>query len=144
MEESQSPADAPGLGKRIAELRERCGWTQKQLADRAGMSVTFLSEVENGKRNLSSAKLLRIADELGASLDYLVRGKHVEARQRPPVSVPPELDDAAEEQGWSYPQTRALLQAQELIRARRSPGGADVPRTYTKRDWIDLYRRLFE
>ena len=72
----QGPGEAtPGLGERIAGLRDRKGWTQKTLADRAGCSVTYLSEIEGGKnRNVSSAKLLRIADELGASLDYLMRG----------------------------------------------------------------------
>lgn len=142
---SQSPSDVPpDLGKRIADLREQRGWTQKQLADRAGLSVTFLSEVENGKRNLSSGKLLRIADELGASLDYLQRGIQTEPPQRTVVRVPPELSDAAEEQGWTYAQTRALLQVSDLIKERRSPEGAEVPKTYTKHDWIKLYQRLFE
>jgi transcriptional regulator with XRE-family HTH domain len=143
---SQEPTEdaAPELGKRITELRERRGWTQKQLAEKAGFSVAFLSEIENGKRNVSSAKLLRIADELGASLDYLMRGEQAEVRERRPVEVPPELDDAAREQGWSYEQTWAVLQARQLVRARRSPKGTEVPQQYSKEDWIDLYRRLFE
>jgi len=135
--------DAQALGKRVAELRDERGLTQKQLADRAGLSVTFLSEVENGKRNLSTGKLLRIADELGTSMDYLARGTTTETRPRPPVKVPPELSDVAEEQGWTYAQTRALLQTSELIRERRSPSGAEVPKIYTKHDWLELYRRLF-
>jgi transcriptional regulator with XRE-family HTH domain len=140
---SQAPDDPHALGKRIAELREERGYTQKHLAERAGLSVTFLSEVENGKRNLSTGKLLRIADELNTSMDYLARGTHTETRPRTPTKVPPELSDAAEEQGWSYAQTRGLLQTSELIRERRSPGGAEVPKTYTKQDWLDLYGRLF-
>ena len=140
---SQVPDEPAGMGKRIAELREQRGWTQKQLADRAEMSVTFLSEVENGKRNLSSAKLLRLADELATSTDYLLRGEHTPNPQRPPVKIPPALSDAAEEQGWTYSQTTALLQTHELILARRTPTGDDAQAPYTKRDWIDLYRRLF-
>ena len=136
-------SDMNPLGKRIAEHRERRGWTQKQLADKAGLSVTYLSEVENGSRNLSSAKLLRIADELGASLDYLMRGEQAVVRERRTIEVPSELDEAAEQEGWSYPQTSALLQARHLIRARRTPGGADVPVVYTKDDWIALYKKLF-
>jgi len=91
--------DAVGMGKRIADLREERGWTQKQLAERAGLSITFLSEVENGKRNISYGKLLRIADELGTSMDYLARGVQSDPRPRPPVEFPSALSDAAEEKG---------------------------------------------
>ena len=136
--------DLPGMGKRIAELREGLGLTQKQLAEAAGLSVTFLSEVENGRRNISSIKLLRIAEELNTSMDYLARGTETEPRQRTPTKIPPELSDAAEEQRWSYAQTRGLLQTSEMIRERRSPSGTEVPKTYSKQDWINLYGRLFK
>ena len=87
---------------------------------------------------------MRIADELGASLDYLQRGIQTDPPQRTIVRVPPELSDAAEEQGWTYAQTRALLQVSDLIKERRSPEGTEVPKTYTKHDWVTLYQRLFE
>jgi transcriptional regulator with XRE-family HTH domain len=135
---------APGLGMRLTELRESRDLTQKQLAEKAGFSVAFLSDVENGKRNLSSGKLLRLADELGASLDYLLRGEHSSVRERRPVEIPPELDEAAQEQGWTYQDAVTLLQARHLIKARRSPDGSDVPKTFKRQDWLDLYRRLFE
>ncbi len=132
------------LGKRIAELREDRGMTQKDLADRAGLSVTFLSEVENGKRNISMGKLLSIADQLETTTDYLARGTHSETRPRVADKFPPELSDAAEEQGWSYAEAKTLLQVRELVHERRAPNGAEVSKTYTKQDWIELHRRLFE
>jgi transcriptional regulator with XRE-family HTH domain len=144
MSQQDNEVIAPGLGKRLTELREERGWTQKQLAEKAGLSVAFLSEIENGKRNLSSGKLLHLADELGASLDYLMRGEQSPMRERRPVEIPPELDEVAQEQGWSYQDAVALLQARHLIKARRSPDGADVPKIYKRHDWIDLYKRLFE
>ncbi len=119
--------------------------TQKALADRAGFSVTYLSEIESGKdRNVSSAKLLRIADELGASLDYLMRGVETAVRERRTVEIPPDLDQVAQEHGWTYHQTANLLQARQLIRARRTPTGKEVPEVYSAGDWVELYRRLFE
>ena len=136
--------DALGMGKRIAELREERGWKQKELAERAGLSVTFLSEVENGRRNISSAKLLRIADELDTTMDYLARGAQAERRPRVAVKFPPELSEAAEREHWSYSQTLALLQTRELILERRTPGGESVPKTFTRQDWVNLYRGLFE
>jgi len=143
---TQDPTNSAvkGMGSRIAELREERGWTQKALAKHAGLSVTFLSEVENGRRNISSGKLLRIADALDTTMDYLARGAHAEPRPRAIIKFPHELSDAAEKQGWSYGQTRALLQARELILERRSPCGAAVPKTFTIEDWIDLYGRMFK
>lgn len=132
------------LGKRIAELREDRGLTQKDLADRAGLSVTFLSEVENGKRNISMGKLLSIADQLETTTDYLARGTQSEARPRTADKFPPALADAAEEQGWSYGEAKTLLQVRELVLERRAPGGTEVPKTYTKQDWMELHQRLFE
>src|SRR6266849_438468 len=65
------PTSSDTLGKRIAALRERRGLLQKDLADRADLSVSFVSEIENDKRNIGTEALLRIAEVLGASLDYL-------------------------------------------------------------------------
>jgi transcriptional regulator with XRE-family HTH domain len=36
------------LGRRIAELRAKAGWTQQQLADRLGISRVAVSHVESG------------------------------------------------------------------------------------------------
>src|ERR1017187_6884843 len=83
---------APEVGKRIAEVRDERGLTQRQLADKAGLSIAFLSEIENGKRNLSSRKLLRIADELNVSTDYLLRGEHTTIEEQP-ITIPSELQD---------------------------------------------------
>lgn len=129
------------LGKRIAYLRERKGWTQKELARQAELSVTFLSEIENDKRNVSSDVLLRIANALGASLDFLLRGEEAAAREREPLLVPPDLARAAEEQGWSYAETAGVLQARNIVVARRSRSVQEDH--WTKESWISFYERLF-
>ena len=72
-------------GDRIRAIREKRGLTQDQLADKAKISTGFLSDVENGKRNVSSENLLKIANALGASADYLLRGETRETNQRQPV-----------------------------------------------------------
>ena len=118
--------------------------TQKQLADLAGISVPFLSEVENGKRNVSMGKLLAIADELDTTTDYLARGTHSESRPRTIDKFPPELSNAAEEKGWSYAETKTLLQVRGLVLERRTPNGVEVAKNYTKQDWMALHQRLFE
>lgn len=135
----------PTPGKRIAALREQRGWTQKTLANAAGISITFLSEVENDKRSMSSDVLLRIADALGASLDYIVKGEIGTQQRQPPLVIPPELAEAAEEQGWSLGITRDLLKTHNMVVARRSRDSRtdNQDKIYSKDEWIALYHRLF-
>jgi transcriptional regulator with XRE-family HTH domain len=107
-------------GDRIREIREELAMTQDRLAELAGISKGFLSDVENNKRNISSDNLLKIADALGASADYLLRGETKQARRRMPVIIPSELSQAAEELGLSYTETLQVLGAHNSVVARRS------------------------
>jgi transcriptional regulator with XRE-family HTH domain len=133
------------LGRRLAGIRERRGWKQTDLAEKAGLSVAFISEIENGKRNVSSEKLLQLANALGASIDYLLRGEDAVQHISTPVTVPPELSQAAEQEGWGYGQTIALLQMHDLVRAKRSPGGQvqKASSELRKEDWIKLFKKIF-
>ena len=44
----------PSVGDRIREIREEMAMKQDVLAERAGLSKGFLSDVENNKRNVGS------------------------------------------------------------------------------------------
>ena len=130
----------PRAGDRIRTARERRRWTQEQLAGAAGISKGFLSDIENDKRNISSESALRLADALGISLDYLVRGESGEReRQRRPVSIPPELSKVAEELELSYRDTLTLLEAHEAVVARRS---AKLVRPPTVDEWRKLHKAI--
>lgn len=133
------------MGQRVAQLREKRGWTQRELAESAGMSVTFLSEIENGKRNVSSEMLLRLADALNASLDYLLRGSAESRTVQQPLTIPPELSTAAERQGWSFEVTVSLLRGYRAVLARRGgPGGERDLRSWTAEDWERLHHQFYE
>jgi DNA-binding XRE family transcriptional regulator len=57
------------LAQRIAELREKCGLTQAQLAERVGTTQAGISRLENPNyRNYSLATLEKVAAALGARL----------------------------------------------------------------------------
>jgi transcriptional regulator with XRE-family HTH domain len=53
------------LGAAIREQRKRAQLTQEILAEKAGLSVVFISLLENGHRTVSVDALLRIAKALG-------------------------------------------------------------------------------
>ncbi|MBB2202071.1 helix-turn-helix transcriptional regulator [Gluconacetobacter tumulisoli] len=52
--------------------RERAGLTQKALADMAGVSQSYVNEIEGGKKPGSAATLAKLAATLGASVDRLL------------------------------------------------------------------------
>ena len=62
----------PHFGGRIRDLRRKGDLTLQQLADRAGISVGFLSQVERGKATPSLGTLASIADALGVEIDWFV------------------------------------------------------------------------
>lgn len=62
------------MGRRIACLRSLAGLTQSELAELVGVSEKCISYAECGKRELLSLNLLRIANVLGCSTDYLLKG----------------------------------------------------------------------
>jgi len=59
-------------GHPVRVWREHRGLTQQQLAEAAGISVPYLSQIESGKRGGSAEVLAAIAKGLGLSLDDIV------------------------------------------------------------------------
>lgn len=129
----------PTAGDRIRQVRERRRLTQDQLAEKAGVSKSFLSEVENDKRNAGGETLLKLANALGASIDFFLRGAVHQAGNTEPVTIPPELSRAAEALGLSYSQTLELLDAHRSVVARRS---AKAVKDFTVEDWKHLHTAI--
>jgi transcriptional regulator with XRE-family HTH domain len=127
------------VGDRIKEVREAKGWTQEKLADEAKLSKSFLSEVENKGKNISLDLLLRIANALGASVEYLATGGGDQPLGRKSVVIPSELSEAAEGLHLSYQETIDLLETYNSVIARRSNrsrGALSVD------DWKELHNAL--
>lgn len=129
------------IGERIREIREKRGMTQEQLAKRAELSKGFLSDVENDKRNIGSQGLLRIANELGASVDYVLAGKIVEGAETEQILIPQELSQAAEELNLSYSDTLDLLKTFNSAVARR---GDKYRKELTVEGWKKLHEAIKE
>lgn len=64
--------DAHRFGARVRSTREMRQLTQQQLADATGLHPTAISHMESGERGPSAQTLVRVADGLRVSTDYLL------------------------------------------------------------------------
>lgn len=61
------------IGKRIKEARTNKRFTQEQLAEKANITVVYLSELERGIKLPSLTVFVGISEALQVSTDYLLR-----------------------------------------------------------------------
>ncbi|WEX09637.1 helix-turn-helix transcriptional regulator [Chelativorans sp. AA-79] len=65
--------------------RIAAGFSQEELADRAGIDRTYVSGIERGKRNPTIAVVARFAEALGTTTaNLLARGAYAGSSQRKP------------------------------------------------------------
>jgi transcriptional regulator with XRE-family HTH domain len=62
------------VGRRIKEIREKNGISQKDLAYTADIDRSYIASVENGQRNISIVNLEKITKALKVSLSELFYG----------------------------------------------------------------------
>lgn len=63
------------FGKRLRETRKRAGKRAEAVAEAAGISPQFLSDVERGKKGVSNYNLANLALALHVTTDYLLFGR---------------------------------------------------------------------
>lgn len=131
MERSSSPVDEADfdLGARLRWLRRSQDLTLRQLAERASVTESFLSQVERGVASPSVASLQRIARGLGLSIAQLfagagTAGRVVRARERRHVSY----TGLRARDEFLTPGTATRLQ---LILSTIEPGGGTGDEPYT-------------
>jgi transcriptional regulator with XRE-family HTH domain len=65
----------PGIQERfgfaVRNRREELGLTQEDLADKAGIHRTYVSDIERGSRNVSLVNIERLASALALQLGEL-------------------------------------------------------------------------
>jgi transcriptional regulator with XRE-family HTH domain len=103
---TQGEAADMALGERIRQLRAERGWSQEELATHVGSDARGISRYENGRITPSLDALLRIAETLNVSLDYLA----VDGAPRRPFRVDdPGLAEQLAQAGELTPEDRASL-----------------------------------
>lgn len=118
------------VGERIRNTREDMDMLQQELADAVKINVSVLSRIEKGARQIRDDELVKIADKLHVTTDYLL-GRTDDARPLKDLLVPPAAPAS----------TPALTpQEQDLLRKYRTltPASRDavnaVVDTYYSRD----------
>lgn len=125
------------VGRRINFIRTENGLTLEALAGRAGISKSFIWAVEQDRSGISGRRLLQVANALGASVEYLLRGEPAPQGYEPEaIEVPRSLGEVAEELGLSYRQTMMLLDIERTIVARRA---SKVLTIKNQEDWKALH-----
>lgn len=136
----QSAVDSNGavhveLGERIRAIRQLRRRTLKEIATAAGISESFLSQLERGRTNATIATLQRLATALGIEVSDLFST----GSSRPRVI----RRDAREFVAWGSQGRKALLTPKpfhslEVVVARFEPGGSTGDEPYTHGDSEEL------
>lgn len=127
------------LAQRISEERERADLTLDQLAELAGVSKTYLWELENdkkGDKKPSADVLLKIAGALSVTIADLLSLPQVRGSE-PKIHLNPSLVEFRKWMKEANDQTLTESELRELA-SIRFRGGQPKKRE----DWYDLYRTL--
>lgn len=65
------------IGSRIRDLREQLHLSQADLANEVNVSVSYISHIENGKKQAALEIYVAIANALGVTLDELLYGNQI-------------------------------------------------------------------
>lgn len=126
------------VGDRIKHKRLELGLSQDALAEKAGISKSFLSDLERGTRNVGAETLLDLGRAVGMSLDLLMTGRD-SGDPNPQVPIPAALAALADEEGLSFRQVLTLLRMQEQVIANRK---APRKKALEQVDWREFYRAV--
>eukprot|EP01035_Chromulina_nebulosa_P010528 gene10528-14144_t len=63
------------IGRKVRDLRQSTGSTQAQFAERIGISISYLNQIENNQRPVSAAVLLALAEKFRIDLSDLSGGE---------------------------------------------------------------------
>lgn len=108
------------VGERVILIRKKAGMTQRDFAARLGISNGGISQIEKGKTMPGGDFLLRIHQEFGVDLTWLLTGVSNHVPQEVPVVSPEkqELMDAFDD--MTAEQRRAILEVGKVLSQPKS------------------------
>ena len=66
--------DAKSFGQILRQRRKELGYTQSYISEFSGFSVSFISDLENGKETAELGKAIFLANMLGLDVGLMERG----------------------------------------------------------------------
>jgi len=100
-------AETTRIGSQLRHFRKQRGWTQTELAERAGLKRTALGAYEEGRAEPRLAALVRLAHALDLSLDALVLGGEAKPLEQDIRILPILVDREAESERISAVSAKA-------------------------------------
>lgn len=67
-------SDSKAFGQVLRTRRKELGYTQAYVSEVSGLSVSFISDLENGKRTIELDRAIRLANLLGLDCSLTPRG----------------------------------------------------------------------
>lgn len=110
------------FGLRLENLREKHGYTKKEISLMLGFSPNVYGTYEREERRPSLETLVNLAEIYNVSLDYLIRGTEYTKEAQEEIKIVYELLSLFEEKNIKHPYILAI----------------DKWRTLTKEDFIEL------
>lgn len=125
------------LGKRVGAMRKERGWSRYELANKSGLNIPRLSDIEDGDtENPRLDTMKKLSQAFGVSLDFLVNG-------RDPRSAGPKKDDVVmlPVMAAQDPPAREPVVEEEThaLPATEYKEGRRLVRVYGKSMWPKLY-----
>ena len=71
----KTSVDFAAIGRRACEMRRELGLSQRELADRVGVTTSFIGHIERAEKVPSLQTMARLSLELDVALDWLVLGE---------------------------------------------------------------------
>ena len=66
--------DSQSFGEAIKNRRKEMGYTQRYISEYTGFSISFISDLENGKSTAELGKAIFLANLLGLDINATSRG----------------------------------------------------------------------
>ncbi len=67
-------SDSKAFGQALRARRKELGYTQAYVSEVSGLSISFISDLENGKRTIELDRAIRLANLLGLDCSLTPRG----------------------------------------------------------------------
>lgn len=89
--------DYSAIGQRIKNIRKSKSYTQERLAENLGVSIVYVSQIENGKTKLNIEMLLRISHLLDTEPGYFLTGIAYHSQDYPESEIATLLEECPSE-----------------------------------------------